>query len=72
MQRRGNVRYLLLSFALLGVTIIAAIAIFGIEPDESFTRGERLAVGIVAMVGLNLAGAWALARYLRSLDEMDR
>ena len=64
MKRQGLSGYLLLSFFLWGLYIMSFLMIFG-EAGASMAPNMRLIVGIFSGVGLNLAAAAALGRYLR-------
>jgi hypothetical protein len=70
MKRRGSSGYLLLSFFLWGVYIVSSLMIFG-EAGASMAPNTRLIVGILSGVGLNLAAAAALGRYLRGENRND-
>lgn len=64
MQQRGSSGYLLLSFFLWSVYAVSFFVIFG-EAGASMAPRTRLVVGILSGIGLNLAAAAALGRYLR-------
>jgi len=68
MTQRGKSAYLLLSSLFFGLNIVVAFIIFQDWPEWSLTRPEKAIIGALAAVTLNLAGAYWLARYLRSMN----
>jgi hypothetical protein len=68
MNRRGKLGYLLLAFAFAELYIIST---FIIVYDSRLTRIHGAIIAAIAAVILNLAGAYSLMRYLRSIDKND-